>query len=72
MLPDGRYAINHDTISPTFVGDRLRAIYSGRPDKILFVRGAPRARWQAVITAMDSARGAGVAVLGIPPERLGR
>jgi biopolymer transport protein TolR len=71
VLADGRYAINQDTVSPAEAGVRLRAIYAGRPDKVLFVRGAPRTRWQAVVTAMDSARGAGVTALGISPKRLG-
>ena len=45
---------------------RLRAVYEGRPDKVLFVKADPGLRYAAVIDAMDVARGAGVRVIGWP------
>ena len=46
---------------------RLQDIYNGRPQKLIFVKGAPDVKYQDVIFAMDMARGAGVTVIGIPP-----
>jgi biopolymer transport protein ExbD len=62
-------ALNGQAIDPARLGARLRAVYAGRPEKVLFVRGCPTARYQQVVAAMDSARGAGVRVLGISPRR---
>jgi biopolymer transport protein ExbD len=39
---------------------------NAKADKVLFVKGARRLRYAAVIDAMDVARGAGVKVIGLP------
>ena len=62
--PHGRLALNRQPVAPAELGRRLREVYAGRPDKVLMVRGDGAARYQEVIAAMDSARGAGVRVLG--------
>ena len=69
VLPDGGYEINNQAVSggPTGLLGRLREIYDGRPDKLIFVKGHPEVKYQDVIFAMDMARGAGVKVIGIPP-----
>jgi biopolymer transport protein ExbD len=67
VLPGGSYAVNRSPIPRSELGARLRAIYTGRPEKTIFVRGDPRVSYRDVITAMDSARGAGVRVIGVPP-----
>jgi biopolymer transport protein ExbD len=43
-------------------------VYDPRPDKIIFVKGDPKATYQQIIHAMDIARGAGVVVIGVPPK----
>ena len=45
---------------------RIHAIYDGRPEKVLFVKGDGHLRYADVVAAMDVARGAGVKVLGLP------
>ena len=50
---------------------QLKDIYDPRPDKIMFVKGDPKVKYQDVIWAMDVARGAGVKVIGIPPKDSG-
>ena len=45
-----------------------KEIYDPRPEKIIFVKGAPDVKYADVIFAMDVARGAGVKVIGIPPK----
>ena len=65
--PNDYYAINTGVVSADQLADTLKRIYDGRPDKVLFIKGDPKVRFQNVIHAMDVARGAGVLVLGVPP-----
>jgi len=62
----GDYAINKSPVARSDLDARLHAIYDGRPDKVLFVKGDPHVKYATVIAAMDVARGAGVKVLGLP------
>ena len=69
VLPNSYYEINNQAVSggAQGLGARLREVYEGRPDKLIFVKGAPDVKYQDVIFAMDQARAAGVKVIGIPP-----
>ena len=67
--PDGRLALNRQPVAEAELGARLRAIYAGRPDGIIVVRGDGAARYQDVVSAIDSARGAGVRVVGLDARR---
>ena len=60
-----RYAINRQLVPADSLGVRLRAIYAGRPDKTILLRGDGRAPYQEIVTAIDIARGAGVRVVGL-------
>ena len=66
--PDG-YRLNQTPVAADALDAHLRRIYDARRDKVLFVEGDPTVSYQAVVTAMDIARGAGVRVLGLPPKR---
>jgi biopolymer transport protein TolR len=68
VLPDGTYSINTQKVDDSQLAGRLKEIYDPRPEKIIFIKGDPAAKYQAVIHAMDVARGAGVKVIGIPPK----
>jgi biopolymer transport protein TolR len=68
VLEDGSYAVNREPLTKENLSKRLTEIYEGRPDKIMFVKGDPKVKYQDVIFAMDQARGAGVKVIGIPPK----
>ena len=61
---NGIYRINTRTVAKENLESQLREIYSGRPDKVLFVKADGEVVYQDVISAMDAARGAGVKVLG--------
>ena len=63
--PGGRLALNQEPVAEAQLGARLRAVYAGRPDRVITVRGARTARYQEVVAALDSARGAGVRVIGL-------
>jgi biopolymer transport protein TolR len=67
VLPDG-YSINTEKVTEARLGPRLKEIYDGRPEKIIFVKGDPSVKYDDVIWAMDIARGSGVKVIGIPPK----
>jgi biopolymer transport protein TolR len=67
--PGGRYAINRRPVAASRLAQELEAIYEGRPNKTLIVRGDSTARYQEVITAIDVARGVGVNVIGVDTRR---
>ena len=68
VLPGPTYRINQTPVAPSELPARLRAIYGNRPEKVIYVAGDRRSRYQDVINAMDVAKGAGVRVLSIPPK----
>ncbi|GAC1480319.1 MAG: colicin uptake protein TolR [Gemmatimonadaceae bacterium] len=65
---NGSYSVNKEVVTKDRLGARLREIYEGRPEKIIFIKGAPEVKYEDVIYAMDVARGSGVKVIGIPPK----
>ena len=69
---DGSYAINKEAVTKPRLAARLKEIYDPRPDKIIFVKGDPKVKYQDVIFAMDVARGAGVKVIGFTPKDAGQ
>jgi len=68
ISPGGKYAINSEVVTKDRLPTRLKEIYDGRPEKIIFVKGVPGVKYADIIDAMDAARGAGVKVIGIPPK----
>lgn len=67
VLPAG-YSINKEVVTKGRLAARLKEIYDPRPEKIIFIKGDPKVKYQDVIYAMDLARGAGVKVIGVPPK----
>ena len=64
IAADGSMTINTQPVPPAQLEARLRGIYANREDRVLFIKPDDSVRYQAVIEAMDAARGAGVSVLG--------
>ncbi|HEY9227193.1 MAG TPA: biopolymer transporter ExbD [Gemmatimonadaceae bacterium] len=64
----GKYAVNTEQVTRDRLPTRLQEIYQNRPEKIIFVKGSPKAKYSDIIDAMDVARGSGVKVIGIPPK----
>jgi len=62
----GEYSINQSQVAHDQLAARLHAIYDGRREKVLFVKGDRKVKYAQVVDAMDVARGAGVKVLGLP------
>ncbi len=70
LMADGGYTINGQPVEFANLDREFHTIYDNRPAKILFVKSAPNRRYEEVIDAMDTARGAGVQVIGFtPPDR---
>ena len=65
---DGTYSINTERVTEDRLGPRLKEIYEGRPEKIIFVKGDPKVKYGQVMHAMDVSRGSGVKVIGVPPK----
>jgi biopolymer transport protein TolR len=70
VCKNNSYSINKQPIDPTpqALAAKIKEIYEPRPEKIIFVKGCPEAKYQDIITAMDIARGGGVKVIGVPPK----
>src|SRR5213080_1149323 len=68
VMPGGQYSVNTEKVDRTRLPSRLKEIYDPRPEKIIFIKGDPKVKYNDVIEAMDIARGAGVKVIGVPPK----
>lgn len=68
VFPGERYAVNKEPLTKANLATRLKDIYTGRPDKIIFVKGDPKVKYAEVVYAMDIARGAGVKIIGMSPK----
>ena len=66
--PGGAYSVNKEVVPKDRLHARLKEIYDPRPEKIIFVKGDPKVKYEDVIWAMDIARGAGVKVIGAVPK----
>ena len=62
------YSINSEKVDEANLGRRLKEIYDPRPEKIIFVKGDPKVKYERVVHAMDVSRGSGVKVIGVPPK----
>ena len=68
VLPNGAFSVNKEPLNKDNLVKRLKEVYDPRPDKLIFIKGDPKVKYQDVIFAMDMARQAGVKVIGVPPK----
>ena len=68
VLPGNVFKINSQPVASAELQKKLKEIYDPRPDKIIFVKGDPKVKYERVVHAMDVSRGAGVKVIGVPPK----
>jgi biopolymer transport protein ExbD len=68
VFPGEKFMVNKEPLTKATLPKRLKEIYDGRPEKIIFVKGDPKVKYSDVIFAMDVARGAGVKVIGVSPK----
>lgn len=69
---DHTISINKQPVDAPDLENRLRAIYSVRTDKTLYLIGAPGLRYGEIVDIIDAARGAGVGRLGVVTEGMRR
>jgi biopolymer transport protein TolR len=69
-MADGHIAINKLPTTVQELEERLRAIYSDRRDKTMYVMGAGTLRYKDIIEVIDAAKGAGVDRVGIVTEAM--
>ena len=67
---DGRIAVNKHDVTLQALEARLRAIYSDRRDKTMYIAGAGTLRYKHIIDVIDAAKGAGVDRVGIVTESM--
>lgn len=66
--PGGAFSVNKQPVAKDQLYKYLKELYDPRPEKIIFVKGDPKVKYEDVIWAMDIARGAGVKVIGAVPK----
>jgi biopolymer transport protein TolR len=60
----GGVKINTQAVQPAALGQFLKEIYTNRPNKVIFVKAAPDAKYGKVIEYIDVAKASGVEVIG--------
>ncbi|HUU06607.1 MAG TPA: biopolymer transporter ExbD [Patescibacteria group bacterium] len=61
--------INQDTVDFNLLENTLRDLYQTRTDKTIFIRADEGLYYKDVLHIIDIAKGAGIEVLGVIPER---
>jgi biopolymer transport protein ExbD len=69
MESDQTLKINQDPIELNLLETKLRDMYQIRQDKTIFIRADETLAYKDVLRIIDIAKGAGVEVLGVIPER---
>lgn len=69
VLPGPRYTLNSAEIVAPDLGRALEELFATRVRRVLFVKGESGVSYGDVMTAVDSARGAGVTVIGLVPRK---
>ena len=68
VLAGRQYALNQQPIPADQLEQRLREVYEGRRRKIIFVKAAEDLTYGDVVYTVDTARAAGVEIVGLVPR----
>lgn len=66
---DRTVKINQDVVDMNVLENTLRDLYQTRTDKTIFIRADETLNYQDVLRIIDIAKGAGIEILGVIPER---
>jgi biopolymer transport protein ExbD len=69
---DKKISINHEDVAPAELERRLRTIFEQRKEKTMFIIGAGKLPYRAIVEVIDAAKGAGVEKVGIVTEGMQR
>ena len=68
LVPGPEYRINTRPVPSDQLETTLRQIYSTRPRKVIFVKGAENMTYGDIVHAVDASRAAGIEVVGLVPR----
>jgi len=66
---DQKIKLNQDFVDMNLLENTLRDLYQTRTDKTIFIRADETLYYKDVLAVIDIAKGAGIEVLGVIPER---
>ncbi len=66
--PGPAYFINKQPVDGANLQAELTRIFTGRPRKVIFVKGAENLAYGDVVRAVDASRGAGIELVGLVPR----
>jgi biopolymer transport protein ExbD len=69
---DRKISINHEDVTVGDLEKRLRNIFEQRKQKTMFIIGAGKLPYSAIVEVIDAAKGAGVEKVGIVTEGMQR
>ncbi|HEY6211966.1 MAG TPA: biopolymer transporter ExbD [Vicinamibacterales bacterium] len=69
---DKKISVNHEDVTSAELERRLRNIFETRKDKTMFIIGAGKLPYSAIVEVIDAAKGAGVEKVGIVTEGMQR
>jgi len=67
---DHSMALNQEPVTLDRLGPRLEDIFKTRAERVVFVKGDPDLDFDAVATAIDIAKGAGIDKIGLMTPRI--
>ena len=67
VLGGGAYSINKIPVTGSLEA-RIKQVFADRPRKVLFIKGSETLAYGDVVRAIDTARGAGIEVVGLVPR----
>jgi len=65
---DGSFALNTERVEADRLSGRLKEIFAGRGQRVLFVRAAGELEFQSVAAAIDKTRDANVTTVALMPR----
>jgi biopolymer transport protein TolR len=65
---DGSYALNTERVEADRLSERLKEIFAGRGQRVLFVKAAGELEFQSVAAAIDQMRAANVSTVALMPR----
>lgn len=66
--PGGQYFINRQPVASANLEAEVKRVFTGRPRKVIFIKGAENLTYGDVIRAVDITRAAGVEIVGLVPR----
>ncbi len=65
---DGSYALNTERVQADRLSERLKEIFAGRGQRVLFLKAAGELEFQSVAAAIDKTREANVTTVALMPR----